>query len=169
MTKKLYNGCMVKTGLLIRKAEVKDIEGIMELLRQVLEVHAKAYPKIFKSNTTKYSARELEVLINDDRLEIFVAIDSDKVVGHAFVMGQIQEETDNMYPDKILYIDDICVDTNERGKHVGSALFEHVKQYAKANGYNRITLNVWEKNEAAKAFYEAMGMEKLKTMMQLYI
>lgn len=43
----------------IRKAEPRDIPRILELLLQVLEVHAAGRPDLFKSGTTKYSPRSL--------------------------------------------------------------------------------------------------------------
>ena len=60
----------------IRRAEEKDIERIMELLKQVLTIHA------------------------------------------------------NIRPFESLFIDDLCVDANARGHHIGSRLFEYVKKQA---------------------------------------
>ena len=68
---------------------------------------------------------------------------------------------------KTLYIDDICVDETARGKHVGKALYEYVRDYAKSIGCNNITLNVWEGNEAAISFYKNMGMKVQKTGMEI--
>jgi len=44
----------------IRRAVKEDIPGVLNLLSQVLEVHAKIRPDIFISGTTKYSSDELE-------------------------------------------------------------------------------------------------------------
>ena len=41
----------------IRKAQIKDIGRIIELLSQVLELHAKLRPDIFVSGTTKYTEK----------------------------------------------------------------------------------------------------------------
>ncbi len=71
-----------------------------------------------------------------------------------------------MQPFKSIYIDDICVDESWRGRHIASALFEHVKAYAKSIGCHNITLNVWEGNGVARAFYEKMGMGIQKTTME---
>ena len=67
---------------------------------------------------------------------------------------------------KTLYIDDICVDEKARGKHVGKALYEFVRDYAKSIGCSNITLNVWEGNDAAQSFYRNMGMKVQKTGME---
>ena len=39
----------------IRRAEEKDIKKVMDLLSQVLEIHAKIRPDVFVSGTTKYT------------------------------------------------------------------------------------------------------------------
>jgi ribosomal protein S18 acetylase RimI-like enzyme len=67
---------------------------------------------------------------------------------------------------KTLYIDDICVDEKARGKHVGTELYEFVRDYAKSIGCYNITLNVWEGNDAALSFYRNMGMKVQKTGME---
>ena len=67
---------------------------------------------------------------------------------------------------KTLYIDDICVDETARGKHIGQALYEFVRDYARSIGCYNITLNVWEGNDAAFSFYKSMGMQVQKTGME---
>ena len=70
---------------------------------------------------------------------------------------------------KTLYIDDICVEENARGKHVGKALYEYVRDYAQSIGCNNITLNVWDGNDAALSFYRNMGMKVQKTTMEIVL
>ena len=65
--------------------------------------------------------------------------------------------------EKTLYIDDLCVDENKRGQHLGSKLYNYVKDYAKENNYYNLTLNVWELNEPAMKFYQKMGLLPQKT------
>jgi ribosomal protein S18 acetylase RimI-like enzyme len=67
---------------------------------------------------------------------------------------------------KYLFIDDLCVDESCRGQHVGSRLFEYVKEEAKKLGCYHVTLNVWEGNDNANAFYEKMGMKTKERQME---
>ena len=53
-----------------------------------------------------------------------------------------------------------------RGRHVGTALYEFVRDYAKSKGCHHITLNVWEGNDPALSFYRNMGMKVQKTTME---
>ena len=153
---------------MIRKASKKDIQRIIELLHQVNMVHHVLRPDLFKPHTTKYNEEELEAMLNNDSKPIFV-YDDGTVLGYAFC--QITEVKDHQLLEdiKTLYIDDICVDEEARGKHVGKALYEYVRDYAKTIGCNNITLNVWEGNEPALCFYRNMGMQVQKTMMEIIL
>lgn len=116
----------------IRRAEEKDIPRIIELLKQVLQIHADIRPDIFISGTTKYTTDELVKMINDDKKPIYVAVNgSDICVGYAFCQLQEQSVSNNTVPFKLLYIDDLCVDKEQRGKHIGEALFDYVKKRQK--------------------------------------
>ncbi len=53
----------------IRKAEEKGIPRIMELLGQVLEIHADIRPDIFIPGTTKYTVTELAELLKQEDLQ----------------------------------------------------------------------------------------------------
>ena len=152
----------------MRKARKEDIQRIVELLHQVNMVHHVIRPDLFKPYTTKYNEQELEAMLDDDSKPIFV-YDDGMVLGYAFC--QITEVRDNQLLEdiKTLYIDDICVDENARGRHIGKALYEYVRDYAKSIGCNNITLNVWEGNEPASHFYRNMGMQVQKTTMEVIL
>lgn len=170
---------------MIRKAEKRDIPSIIELLHQVDMVHHVIRPDLFKPNTTKYDEQELESLLADDRKPVFV-FDAEsprpnggmasargqkesKILGHAFCLVTEVRDDKLLQDIKTLYIDDICVDEKARGKHVGTALYEYVRDYARSIGCNNITLNVWDGNDAAISFYRNMGMRVQKTTMEVVL
>ena len=152
----------------MRKARKEDIQRIVELLHQVNMVHHVIRPDLFKPYTTKYNEQELEAMLDDDSKPIFV-YDDGMVLGYAFC--QITEVRDNQLLEdiKTLYIDDICVDENARGRHIGKALYEYVRDYARSIGCHNITLNVWEGNNPAISFYKNMGMQVQKTTMEIIL
>ncbi len=135
----------------------------------MLEVHAAGRPDLFRSGTRKYSDEELLAMFLDDARPVFVAVDPDdgeRVLGHAFCEVQDLRGSNNMQPILSVYVDDICVDEACRGRHVGTALYRHVIDYARELGCHNVTLNVWECNPGARAFYEAMGMSVQKTCLE---
>ena len=150
----------------IRQASVADIPRIIDLLYQVDMVHHRLRPDIFKPDTTKYSEQELETLLGEESKPIFV-YDDGEVLGYTFCQITEVKEDRLLQDRKTLYIDDLCVDEAARGKHIGSALFEFVRDYAKSIGCHAVTLNVWAGNDAAMQFYQSKGMQPLKTGMEM--
>ena len=151
----------------IRKAEERDIPQIMELLGQVLQIHADIRPDIFIPNTTKYTNAELIDMLKEETKPIYVAVDeNDRCLGYAFCQLKKQPFSNNMVQFTSLFIDDLCVDKNTRGQHVGQTLFEYVKSEAKKMSCYEVTLNVWEGNTSAEKFYEKMGMKTKERQME---
>ena len=151
----------------IRRATKKDIPRIMELLGQVLQIHADIRPDIFIPETTKYTVDELTELLKCEEKPIYVAVnDEDVCRGYAFCQLKGQPFSNNMVQFKSLFIDDLCVDKCERGQHIGECLFEFVKQEAKRMGCYEVTLNVWAGNTSAEKFYKKMGMKTKERQME---
>lgn len=154
----------------IRRARKTDLPGLISLLEQVLMVHHYGRPDLFKADTRKYTDDELLEIIPDDERPIFVAADEDaqegEILGYAFCVIERYQDHNTMTDRLTLYIDDICVDEKARGKHVGTALYDHVIAYARENGFYNVTLNVWTCNPGAQAFYESMGMKPYRIGME---
>lgn len=156
--------------MIIKRARIKDMEGINKLLKQVLMVHHNGRPDLFKADVKKYTDEELAAIIEDDSRPIFVALDEqDEVMGYAFCVYQ-QYINNNILTDvKTLYIDDLCVDETLRGQHVGRQLYDYVLAFAKENNFYNVTLNVWSCNEGAMKFYEKCGLKPQKVGMEVIL
>lgn len=153
----------------VRKAIESDIPGILDLLVQVDMVHHNGRPDLFKGPATKYNKEELKEIIANPLTPVFVCVEEDAVIGHAFCVHK-QEINNSVLTDiKTLYIDDICVDENNRRRNVGSMLYDYVLNYAKENDYYNITLNVWTCNPGAMKFYEKVGFLPQKIGMEKII
>ena len=151
----------------IRDAVDGDAEGVLNLLHQVLELHAAIRPDIFIPGTTKYTPAEVRGLFADPGRRSYVAVDGGgAVLGYALCILKPPASSNNMHPRSALFIDDLCVDAAARGRGVGQALFAHVKEQAQALGCYQVTLNVWEGNDGARRFYERMGMRPMETVME---
>ena len=154
----------------IRSAEKKDTQQILNLLRQVLELHAAIRPDIFIPGTTKYTEEDLDEIFTDPSRRTYVAVDeNDAVVGYVFCEIKEHLHTGNIVPHTELYIDDLCVDSSARGRQIGKQLFRYVQQAAGQMGCSAVTLNVWTGNDDARAFYEKMGMRPRSTKMEITI
>ncbi len=152
---------------MIRRAQKKDLEAIDRLLYQVLAIHEKIRPDVFIAGTKKYTDEELMSIFENEQTPVFVYTDDkDEVLGYCFCQMQQIKGIANMHDRKTLYIDDLCVDGAARGQHVGKQLYDYVIQYARQQGCDNVTLHVWQGNDGARAFYEAMGFGIQKTLME---
>ena len=149
----------------IRRAENRDAAQVLHLLEQVNAVHHDIRPDLFNL-ATKYTGEELQKIFADSSKPVFVYDDGERVLGYIFTV-LIDHSGDNMLvPVKELYIDDLCVDEAARGQKIATKLYEHVLDFARENGCHNVTLNVWEGNDAALAFYRKMGMGVQKTKLE---
>ena len=150
----------------IRFAKPQDVPGIIKLLQQVGEVHHVGRPDIFRENAQKYSSSQVLEMLGKQDNPIFVAVEGDTVLGYGFCFMENYRNHSVMTDRLTLYIDDLCVLEECRGKHIGSAIYRKILEYAKYRGCYNVTLNVWSCNESAMKFYESMGLKPQKVGME---
>ena len=150
----------------IRLANTTDIPGMIKLLKQVGQLHHDIRPDLFRSGAQKYSEADLAELLQDVKRPVFVGIEDGEMLGYCFCILEEIKDNPVLCDVKSLYIDDLCVDENIRGKHVGSKLYDYVCGYAREIGCSSVTLNVWCGNDSAMKFYESRGMKPRKIYME---
>lgn len=150
----------------IRRATQQDIPQIDRLLNEVNMVHHVIRPDLFNINR-KYTDDQIKAMIGDDTQPIFAAVDeNDRLIGYCMTKFQ-QIVGDTIRTDiRTLYIDDLCVDEEVRGQHIGQQLYDYTKKFAKENGFYNITLHVWEGNDSARKFYDKMGLKPQYTCLE---
>ena len=153
---------------IIRKAEIEDIPALDKLLYEVHKVHSDIRPDLFRAGAKKYTDEELAKILTDELTPVFV-YDDGEIQGYAFTVIIDHKNDLSLVPYKSVYIDDLCVEKDCRGKGVGKKLYEHVLSFAKSiNAYN-VTLNVWAGNDSALKFYEKIGLRVQKTGMEVIL
>lgn len=153
----------------IRFAKPEDVAGILALLRQVGRVHHDGRPDLFRSNAQKYGASQVLAMLDSSKTPIFVAVEEDKVLGYGFCMFKEYKNDSVMADHTSLYIDDLCVDENCRGKGIGKAIYGEILRYAAMRKVYNVTLNVWSCNPSAMKFYESLGLQPQKVGMETII
>ena len=150
----------------IRKANTGDLQKINTLLYEVQKVHSDVRPDLFKSGAKKYTDEQLKDIIKNDMTPVFVFETDGTILGYAFCIFRQELNSNSLTPIKTLYIDDLCVDEHARGEHIGTKLYDFVKNYAKEAGCYNVTLNVWADNKNAVKFYQSIGMKIQKIGME---
>lgn len=153
---------------MIRPATVADIPALNDLLQEILSFHHEVRPDLFKARGQKFSALELEELLHNPSKPIFVYELEGQVVGHLFCK-LVEEDHAVLQKVKTLFIDDLCVKQGVRGQSIGKQLYEYALDFAKEKGCYNVTLDVWNDNQAALAFYQRLGMTQQKLRMEMLL
>ena len=151
----------------IRFAEEKDIPQMIDLLKQVGQVHHEARPDLFRAGAQKYDEAALKRLLAEPNRPIIAGVEEDKMIGYAFCILQETRDDPVLCDRKTLYIDDLCVDQAVRGGGVAQAIYQGVLDYARSIHCDAVTLNVWCGNDRAMRFYEKCGLKPQKIGMEL--
>ena len=151
--------------IVISMAEAEDIPALLVLLKQVHAVHAEHRPDIFPGES-KYDAEQLKEILTDPSAPVLVARSGGRAVGYVMCRLSSPAFAVSVTRRRSLYIDDLCVDEAMRGRGVGRLLYEAAVSFARGHDCYNLTLNVWEFNEGAVAFYKKMGLLPLKTTME---
>jgi ribosomal protein S18 acetylase RimI-like enzyme len=144
-------------NVLIRIANIGDIEKILVLEKQVYEIHSKARPDWINKFPLNYNY--IEDLLQNNNNKIFLAEENGKIIGFCIINIRKIKEHHLFHDMKILEIDDICIDQKCRKRGIGKLFFEEAKRVAKEINAKFIELMVWEFNQDAIKFYEKMGMK----------
>ncbi len=150
----------------LRVAGEQDLEGLRKLLLQVNQIHADGRPDLFKAGGIKYTDSELQDILRSSRYAVHVAAEGGRVLGYVFCIFEETKETTSLRPVKTLYIDDLCVDEDARGRGIGRKLYDRAVEIAREHGCDRVTLHAWNFNKSAYGFYEKLGMTPLVTTLE---
>jgi len=148
----------------IRQAALQDVGGIVRLLQQIAKLHHHGRPDLFKLNSQKFSAEEVEKILGDKDFRVFVA-GSDDVLGYCICKLRTSNHP-VLHSYTALYIEDFCVDETLRGQGIGKKLFDAALEFGNDQDVYNIELNVWNFNEGAVKFYESLGFTARSMVME---
>ena len=151
----------------IRRIQKEDRKQIILLLEQVSRLHIERRPDIFNFFTYEdFDKYALEIISNREEIT-FVAEQDNKILG--IIVLKIKEVKNhiNLKDSKTLWVDELCVNKENRGEGIGKQLINKAKEIAKELNCIRLELNCWEMNKEAIAFYEKQGMQTQRRIMEL--
>ena len=153
----------------VRFAKETELSRINELRKQVNDLHVEGKPDVFKPGFCDELRDFINVIWNDPEQEIAVAVADGTICGFAIIHHINKPENPFMKERDFLDIDEFCVDEAYRRKGVATDLISFIKKFAKEKGFHRIELNMWEFNQGALAFYEAVGFETYRRYMEIML
>ena len=152
--------------MLFRKAEKSDSLFIAMCLEDILALHAKGREDIFKGCGGKYTAYDIENMLEEENVHIFLAEESGEKLGYAICYYKEIKNDAVLKDRKIFYLDDLYLLPATRGMGAGNRFMEYLFAYAKDLGCTSFELNVWEFDGSATGFYKKCGMTTQKQIME---
>ena len=150
----------------IRPAEHDDLDAIVELNRDVQEIHVRLRPSVFKSTNDYDMAPGLTDFIDSDRFHTFIAEDNGKAIGYVIAECRHQDENAFKHSHDSLLIHQLAVAPRHRRKGVATALLDHAQGLAVRAGITRLEIDVYTANQDAKIFYTAWGFRTFRELME---
>lgn len=140
---------------------------IAKLNEPVQNLHHNLYPEKFKKFNSDEVTKYFNEVINNKNHHFIVCSIENEAVGYIWFEEIKRSETAFSNPSHYVYINQVSVNDNQRGKGVGKKLFNEVLKFAKEKEIRRIGLDYWVKNTVAKQIYNKLGFELEKEITYL--
>ena len=136
-------------NLKIRKLTKHDIDIIPDIIKLLA-----SYEK--RPHDMTATKQDLSYQLFDRNIETFlVAEDGEQIVGYAIYYPMFA----SFSGCGKIYIEDILIKKEFRGKVYGSQFFKAIQALAKSEGYSKMEWSCLDWNTPSIAFYEKMGAE----------
>lgn len=148
----------------IRKARLDEYTTVETIMKQVQDMHIAWRPDIYKYSETVLPIEIYAQAVKDD--SFFVAEYEGTIAGILFIIFR-HIENPNQVTRNIIFVDSMAVDEKFRGKGIGHAFFEYLKDLRNQKAYDGIELQVNAKNKAAYEMYLDCGFTEKSINMEL--
>jgi ribosomal protein S18 acetylase RimI-like enzyme len=130
--------------VIIRKAVQEDCEPMLELIKELAD-----YEKALHEVTLTLDQFIEDGFAKSPVWGAFVAEFNGEIVGISLYYDRY-----STWKGRRLYLEDLVVTENLRGKQIGKKLFEATMEYGKSNQYSGMVFQVLNWNEPAINFYK---------------
>jgi GNAT superfamily N-acetyltransferase len=141
----------------IRKAEIKDFQDIYSLLHEFAS---------FIKTPEKVIITPEQMILDQEYFQSIVAVDEHTIIGFATYFYAYYSWT-----GKAIFLDDLYVREQYRGRDIGTALFDTIIEKAKKENCTKVKWSVSNWNKNAIKFYKSRGAEvdEVELMCELII
>lgn len=129
----------------VKEVRTEYIDSINNLLGQLT------------SSPKEMNEALLRTIVESDRTHLFLAYIGNQMVGMATLAAYV------IPTGTKAWVEDVVVDNNFRGKHIGKKLVNHVVEYTKKYSPCSLMLTSRPMRVAANKLYQSVGFEKRET------
>ncbi len=143
----------MNTKIFIRSATENDVPVIFALIKELAE-----FEKLADQIKTSEDELRNTLFGKDKFVEILLAEYEHEVVGQALFFKNFS----TFLGKPGIYLEDLYVKPDMRGKGIGKALLDKIISIAKERNYGRVEWSVLDWNESAIDFYKKIGAKPLE-------
>lgn len=160
---------MENSTVTVRPAAFEELPRINEIRAYVNDVHVAGRPDTFRPGFCEALQQILYKRYETPNWTILAAVLEGQIVGFATVEYLDRPESPYNLARKMYHVEEFGVAPGFQRRGVATALVEYMKRDAAQRGYPRIELDMWEFNQGALAFYEAVGFQTYRRYMELWV
>lgn len=134
----------------IKTATEKDVPGVINLLRRFAEFENLSH----ELTITEESLREA-VFGENAFVYLLIGLRENDLIAFALLYPKYA----SFRGERSLYLEDLYVDDDARGKGFGLAMLKYAAKFAKSNGFQRLDWQALKWNAPAIDFYTKIGAE----------
>ncbi len=143
----------------IEPASSSDAATLASLNRHVHQLHVEQAPRFFGQPSEAETQAAFAELLAQPNTRAFVAYADDMPVGYA--LARIQERPAGTFNPsrRWLYVDQISVEPEWKGRGIGHELIRAVVDCARAAEIDELETETWAFNTKAQEFFSAVGFQ----------
>ncbi len=151
----------------IRYAAREDLPQVNELRSQVNRLHAEGRPDIFRPGFCEELRERVYAEFEGEDSDVIVAVSGGTVCG--FLIAQYIRRLESAYchPREFYRVEEFGVSPAYQRQGIGTALIAFCREEAEKRGFTKMELDVWEFNQDAQKFYEAVGFRTYRRYMEM--
>lgn len=155
--------------IIIRFAKESELVRVNELRKQVNDLHVEGKSEIFRAGFNDELRDFIYKIWKDPEQKIVVAELNGVVCGFAVLHHIHRPENPFMLERDFMDVDEFCVDKEYRRQGIATKMMSFIRNYTKEKEIKRLELNMWEFNQDALAFYEAVGFKTYRRYMEMKV
>ena len=144
----------------IRKATQKDVDGIFEVLLELMESEDKSahqtspYLKKMRSRRSNFKTGVKKDISNDikDKKKLYLVVTDNKKVAAYLLCSFLVTKDVYFRPLRLGYLNAMCISKTHRGKGLATKLYKECLKWYKTKKVTHLSLEVFSQNPAINIY-----------------
>lgn len=151
----------------VRPGTSHDYSRLSAIFDEAEAFHREALPHVFRQPAERFPSPALyNGLVLDRDSDVLVAEAGTELIGFVTVRIDTAPDEPILQPRRFAMVDMLAVRSDRRRQGIGGELMEAAHQWARDRDLHDIALNVWEFNQRAIRFYQALGYQSVSRLME---